>query len=250
MEENTKHATPDDQLTDLTSALPKKVENENLGDKGEKKHKWNIENAEKELIAAYEKDSETDVLKVLKNNTFLFYDLYTRKMGIQPVFRELNFGAELRCDFAWLNDNSSGPEWVLVEIEKPKMLLFKADGKPTAPFQGALEQVKGWDQYFMENSGEKKRIFGAVAKFRFILVTGTHEEWQTEHGQKWRVYHQNRSHVEVRSMQTFFKSLEEFKTHPADFWSFEKHPQTLPHSELEDYWKNYGYMDRWRMVLD
>ncbi|AIM37564.1 hypothetical protein KO02_13355 [Sphingobacterium sp. ML3W] len=209
---------------------------------------WNIEEVEKKLLKAYLNDSETELLAILKNNTFLFYDLFTRKYGIQPIFRELNFGNEFRCDFAWLNDNSSGPEWVLVEIEKPKMNLFKNDNKPTAPFQAAIEQVKNWDQYFQQHPAEKKRIFGSVARFRLILVTGTHEEWQSEQGKRWRAYHHNNTNIEIRSMQTFWKSLTAIKTKPEEFWSFEEKPKTLSHSALSDYWKNYEYMDNWRGI--
>ena len=86
---------------------------------------WNIEETEYQLKAAFESNSETQLLKILKSNSFLFYELYDRKYGIQPNFCEVPFGEELRCDFAWLNDSSDGPEWVLVEIEKP--LVQKPD---------------------------------------------------------------------------------------------------------------------------
>lgn len=211
---------------------------------------WNIEEVEKKLLAAYESNSETQVLAILKDNSFLFYDLFSRKYGVQPIFRELNFGGDFRCDFAWLNDNSSGPEWVLVEVEKPKMGLFKNDGKPTAPFQGAIEQVKNWDQYFQQNQGEMRRIFGAVAQFRFVLVTGTYEEWQTEHAKKWRMYHHKTSAIEIRSMQTFFNSIAIVKDHPGEFWSFAECPSTLSHSGLKDYWQKLPYMDSWRQIIN
>ncbi|MFI5158658.1 MAG: hypothetical protein ACHQF4_07310 [Sphingobacteriales bacterium] len=64
-------------------------------------------------------------MKVLKDSSFLFYDLYSRKWGIQPIFIALTFGTEFKCDFVWLNDNSSGLEWVLVEIEAPKCRFLK-----------------------------------------------------------------------------------------------------------------------------
>jgi len=209
---------------------------------------WDLEKVEKKLIKAYENNSETEVLAILKDNSFLFYDLFSRKYAVQPIFRELNFGGNFRCDFAWLNDNSSGPEWVVVEIEKPKMELFRIDGRPTAPFQAAIEQVKNWDQYFRQNQAEMRRIFGAVAQFRFVLVTGSYEEWQTEHAQKWRMYHHQTSEIEIRSMQTFFNSIEIVKNHPGELWSFEEHPKTLSHSKLKEYWQNYEYMDRWRQI--
>ena len=78
---------------------------------------WDVAKAKAGVLKAFKENSEVDLLKILKDNSFLFYDLYSRKYGIQPIFRELNFGTEFKCDFAWLNDNSSDPEWVLVELK-------------------------------------------------------------------------------------------------------------------------------------
>jgi NADP-dependent 3-hydroxy acid dehydrogenase YdfG len=149
-----------------------------------------------------------------------------------------------------LSDNSSGPEWVLVEIEAPKMPLFKTTDKPTVKLYDAIEQLHTWEQYFEENKGEKKRIFGAVAQFRYILVTGTKEAWESEHASRRRIQHGKRLKVEIRSMDTFMKSIKIAENDPGELWSFAQHPVTRSHSELQDYWENYGYMDRWRKIID
>lgn len=211
---------------------------------------WNVAKAKADVLNAFKENSEVDLLRVLKDNSFLFYDLYSRKYGIQPIFRELNFGTEFKCDFAWLNDNSSGPEWVLVEIEAPDMPLFKTTGKPTVKLYDAVEQVHTWEQYFEENKGEKTRIFGAVAQFRYILVTGTKEKWQTEHASRWRIQHGKRLKVEIRSMDTFMKSIKVAEEDPSELWSFAKYPKTKSHNELQKYWANYRYMDHWRKIID
>ena len=138
---------------------------------------WDIDNAEKELLSSFKNNSEIDLLRVLKDNTFLFHELFTRKWGVLPIFREVEFGSKIRCDFCWLNDNSEGPEWVLVEVEKPRMKIFTANKKPTAELNAAIEQVKSWQRYFMNNPTEKRKIFGAVAKFRYILVAGDKDVW-------------------------------------------------------------------------
>jgi len=210
---------------------------------------WDIDKAEKEVQAALSNDSEIELLAVLKKNSFLFYDLYFRKHGVQPIFHEVNFGAKLRCDFAWLNDNSSGPEWVIVEIEKPEMRLFTKAEKPAAELNNALEQVRSWDRYFKEHRDEARRIFGAVATFRYILIAGSQKNWSTEQALRWRVHHHGISNIEIRSMDTFLKSIEAFKNNPQDFWSFEEYPVTQSFSDLEAYWQAYSYMDLWRKVL-
>lgn len=210
---------------------------------------WDINKAEKEVRTAFDANSETDLLRVLKDNSFLFYELYSRKYGIQPAFREISFGAKLRCDFAWLNDNSDGPEWVLVEVEKPKMRIFNLDKKPSSELNRAIEQVKTWERYFLENPLEKRRIFGAVAKFKFILVAGDGQSWSEENAIKWRNHNNSTSNIEIRSTNVFIRAIQEIKDIPKEFWSFEEHPKALEFSKLEDYWKSYSYMDRMRQIF-
>jgi len=211
---------------------------------------WDISTAEKQLNAAFEQSSELLLLEVLKKNSFLFYELYERKFAIQPVFHEINFGAKLRCDFAWLNDNSDGPEWVLVEVEKPRMKIFSKNKKPSAELNNAIEQVKSWDRYFKENPAEKRRIFGAVSRFKFILIAGDRESWSAENAVKWRAHNNAETNIEIRSTDVFTTALELLKTIPKDFWSFEENPVSIPFAELERYWQGYGYMDFWRKIFN
>ncbi|MCW3788299.1 Shedu anti-phage system protein SduA domain-containing protein [Plebeiibacterium sediminum] len=210
---------------------------------------WNIKEVEEQLQTAYDNNSETELLAILKNNSFLFYELYSRKYGIRPNFKEVAFGNKFRCDFAWLNDNSDGPEWVLLEVEKPSMKLFNKNGDPTADLNHAIEQVKSWDRYFSENPSEKARIFGAVSRFRFVLVGGMQEEWQKEAAAKWRIQHNNESKIEIRSSDVFLRPLEVAKKQYQELWSFEENPISKNHSSLEEYWKECKYIEHWRKYL-
>lgn len=167
---------------------------------------WNAKEVKLQLKVSFENNSEIELLKILKQNSFLFYDLFSRKWGIKPIFHEVSFGT-LRCDFVWLNDNSSGPEWVLVEIEKPRLKLFKRNGEPTYEFSHAINQVKSWRRYFEEHPSLKKEIFGAVAQFRYILVAGDKSEWSKEDNSRWRIEQHKRDNIEIRSSNVFFKAL-------------------------------------------
>jgi hypothetical protein len=211
---------------------------------------WDKEKVTADLKSAFDNNSEEQLLAVLKDNSFLFYELYSRKYEIQPVFREINFGGGLRCDFAWLNDSSDGPEWVLVEIEKPRLELFKKNNEPTHQLNHALEQVKSWRRYFNENPSEKRRIFGAVGRFRFILVVGDKDDWATDHASKWRIDNNKETDIEIRSSEIFNRALKILAEHPGELWSFAENPKTLPPSDLKEYWENYGYMDRWRQLTN
>lgn len=210
---------------------------------------WNIQQVGVDLQNSFDNNSEVDLLRVLKDNSFLFYYLFSRKGGIQPIFREVSFGGQLRCDFAWLNDNSDGPEWVLMELEKPKMRIFNANGKPSSELHNAVEQVKSWQRYFSENPTEKKRIFGAVANFRFLLVAGCKEDWDEESAVKWRIHHNNTSDIELRTTDVLNQALLEYQANPQDFHSFVENPVTLAATQLESYWQSYGYMDMFRRIL-
>lgn len=210
---------------------------------------WNTIEVKKQLEEAFDENSEITLLKTLKQNSFLFYDLFNRKWGIQPIFHEVSFG-KFRCDFVWLNDNSSGPEWVLVEVEKPLLELFKKNGEPTHLFSHAMEQVKSWRRYFEEHPGKKKEIFGAVAKFRYILVVGDTKEWNIEKNSLWRMEQHKRDEIEIRSSDVFLKALKYLEEDPSQFWSFAEKPFTKKSSELEDFWVNYGsYMDSFRRII-
>jgi len=217
---------------------------------------WNRIKVVADLKTAFDNNSEQQLLTVLKDNSFLFYELYSRKGGIQPIFREISFGGQLRCDFAWLNDNSDGPEWVLVEIEKPKLKLFRKDNQPTQQLNYAIEQVKSWRRYFNENPTEKKRIFGAVGRFRLILVGGDKESWATPNASKWRIDNNKETGIEIRSSDVFLRALKILegqsieKEHLGGLWSFAENPITFPHSELQKYWESYSYMDRWRILIN
>lgn len=204
----------------------------------------------KQLDEVFASNSENELLKILKNNSILFYELYSRKHGIQPNFSEVSFGDTYRCDFAWLNDNSDGPEWVLVEIEKPNMKLFTKKKESSSELNHAIEQIKSWDRYFEDNPGEKKRIFGAVSRFKYILVAGNIDDWNTEDAVKWRKQHNKDNKIEIRSSNVFYKALNLFNEHEEEFWSFKENPVSLSHTELEKYWKEYDYMEMWRKIFN
>ena len=194
---------------------------------------WSKESVREGLETAFAEKSEVKLLSILKENSFLFYELYSRKYGIQPAFHEVSLG-NMRCDFAWLNDNSDGPEWVLVEIEKPGINLFTKQGTPTAAL----------------NPSEKKRIFGAVKNFRFILVAGNEKDWQAPIPSRWRIHHNNTSSIEIRSLDVFWRALKVLEEKPGELWSFAEHPTTKSPSDLEAYWEAYGYMDFFRKILN
>jgi len=130
------------------------------------------------------------------------------------------------------------------------MRIFNKNGKPSADLNAAVEQVKTWQRYFHENDSEKNRIFGAVARFRYILVAGEKSDWDNEEARKWRTFHNSNENIEIRTIDVFLRALEDYKKQPIQFWSFEENPKTIEASKLENYWKKYGYMDQMRKIYN
>jgi hypothetical protein len=209
---------------------------------------WDIESVEKELKQAFNKN-EVDLLDVLKKNSFLFYELFFRKYGIQPIFKEVSFGDKYRCDFAWLNDNSDGPEWTLLEVESPTAKLFTSQKKPTQQLNNGIEQVKSWKRYFEKNPEEKRRIFGFVSRFRYILIIGHSVEWETKHAAEWRQEANADNKIEIHSMEVFKRPLEILSKHPEELWSFAENPIAHSFKELEFYCNNSDYLKIWKNIL-
>lgn len=210
---------------------------------------WDSKKVKKDLWEAFDKNSEHKLLEVLKANSFLFYEIYDRKNGIQPNICEVSLGGKYKCDFAWLNDNSDGPEWVLVEIEKPRLKIFKKNNTPTVYLNSAIEQVKSWDKYFVENPSEKTRIFGVVAKFRFILVAGSQDDWNKTEAFKWRTYHNSKSNIEIRSNDIFLRALKILDNNPEVLFSFAEHPKSLTYSKLQEYISTNKYLQSMKCIL-
>lgn len=211
---------------------------------------WDIETVKQKLGLAFEHELETELLAILKENSFLFVELFSRKSSPCPIFREVELGTQLRCDFVWLNDNSDGPEWVLVEVEKPGLKLFRKDGMITSEFSKAIEQVRSWQQYFNEQPAEKRNIFGAVKSFRFILVAGNKSDWEAKDAVKWRMnFNNTHPSIEIRSMDVFWRAIDLYEKDKAyDFSSSD--PKTLPSTKLKPFWEGYGYIQFFRSIMD
>lgn len=214
----------------------------------------NLTIVQEQLESAFENNSEQQLLKILKENSFLFYELYERKFSPEPIFAEVPFGQEYRCDFAWLNDNSDGPEWVIVEIEKPKVRLFNKNGDPSAELNHAIEQVKSWKRYFEQYPDRKREIFGCVLRFRFVVVIGTREDWQEKHAAQWRAFfNKDEKNIEIRTMDVFWRVLNIAKnaseSERTTLSFFMENPHSRKPSELKEYCDKNTYLQSYRNWL-
>jgi hypothetical protein len=202
-----------------------------------------------EIVAAFEANSEAALLRIITRNTWLLHQVFTRQFAPLPVFSEVEFGGTFRCDFCWLNDNSSGPEWVLVEIERPDLQILNKNGDFSSPFNHALKQLQDWEDYFQNNPNEKRRIFGAVKNFRYILIGGRSITWQQEDVLKQRISLEKKRNIEIRSSDIFIRTIDSLIESPGSLLEFEEHNIARSPSTLAEYWTEYDYMNFWRRVL-
>ena len=211
---------------------------------------WDVAKVREDIQSAFSKNSERDLLAILKDNSFLFYELVERKYTAQPIFREVSFGGKYKCDFAWLSDRSDYPKWTLVEVEKPDVKLFNKNGYPAQELQNGLEQIKSWIQYFSINTQEKRRIFGSdLVQFDYILIIGSKENWSTKKARDWRAQNSGSSgnaRIQVRTTEVFERAVINLEEKPEEFFSFEENLKTYEFKKLEEYINDFEYLNWYR----
>lgn len=96
------------------------------------------------------------------------------------VISKLKLGSDYETDFVIVQEGySDGTIYELIEIESPHTELFDKKGKPTAKFNAALQQIRDWKRFLMNNKSEFKKIFPTSStkiikdsKLRFKIVIG------------------------------------------------------------------------------
>jgi len=79
-----------------------------------------------------------------------------------PLYSKVKLGHDYEVDFAWLYNDSFGPEWRLIEIEGPTAVLFTKSGNASATLTHAIQQARDWcdwiHQYLEYGQGLIPRI--------------------------------------------------------------------------------------------
>lgn len=160
---------------------------------------------DQQLRSKYEKflrtaSSEAQMQYFLETNPILIpglYDLHNGPKG-NVVISKLRLGDEYVTDFAFISENSAHCQITLIEIESPKIQIFrKSDGLFTAEFSRAFQQLRDWDQWCSQNPTHLRETFRriyhrTIFKFqrvmvRCILVAGrrTQVEQSTRRQERW-----------------------------------------------------------------
>lgn len=91
---------------------------------------------------------EEDVQRFLTENPFILAEQLPHCHYVIPKFR---FGGELVSDFLLAEMPSSGPAWVLVELEPVNAQLVTASGQLAERVRMGAQQVRDWRDWLLNN---------------------------------------------------------------------------------------------------
>lgn len=209
-----------------------------------KTYDWNTKKLSRNLKRAFERQSKSDLVNLIQKNTFLLSELYTRHWGIHPPFHDMIINS-IHIDFVWLNDNSSGPEWVLTKILTPNINVINENKELIQEAKSAINDFE-----IIMNDIEQKGIklntkLGAVAKFRYLIIAGSEDFWNIDSNALWKEKYNIEHRIKIRSQGIFRRSLEKFISDRGHFWSFEENPCSLSEELLIEYWETETYIVDW-----
>jgi hypothetical protein len=99
------------------------------------------------------------------------------------------FGSELIPDFLLCTRNSTGFEWVMVELESPTVAPLVQNGLPGVKLREAQGQVANWRIWLRDNIAYAQRQLGfegLTAEARSVIVIGRRNGISPRHARIWR----------------------------------------------------------------
>jgi hypothetical protein len=111
------------------------------------------------------------------------------------VVPKLKLGSEYVTDFVVVESES---EYVLVELESPRQLLFTRNGRPRAPLTHAIQQVRDWRAWVRQHHEYAQAVLPGIAEPRCIVVIGRRPRMSD--GDRTRLQHLNAEEFRIRVM--------------------------------------------------
>ena len=91
---------------------------------------------------------ELEYHKFINDHAGFFFGNYNCYLTIS----KLKLGSDYETDFVNVIDQrSNGIIYEFIEIEKPSSRLFSSNGIPTKDFNNAIQQIRDWKRYLIEN---------------------------------------------------------------------------------------------------
>ncbi len=129
------------------------------------------------------------------------------------VWDRPRFGSEPIPDFLLYTRNSTGFEWLMVELESPAVAPLKQAGLPPAKLRMAQGQVREWRIWLRDNiayAQKKLGFLGLDAESQSVIVVGRRSGFEATHSKKWRelVYDKTRVMTNDRLLDTIVGKLQ------------------------------------------
>jgi len=152
---------------------------------------------------------------------------------------KLNLGTDYQTDFVVPHEGySEGTKYEMIEIETPHTELFTRKGLPTEKFNSALQQIRDWKRWLIENRYPFSKQLPSTntkvlkdSNLRFKIVIGRRTE--------------NQQHLEKRDQIALQEGVEIISfdrlTDMAERWSIYSDTTRIVSAQMDfgvPYWKN------------
>jgi hypothetical protein len=98
-------------------------------------------------------------------------------------------GSESIPDFLLCTRNSTGFDWIMVELESPSVTPLTQAGLPTAKLREAQGQIQDWRIWIRDNIAYAQTQLGfqgLTAEAQAVIVLGRRSAINLKHAKKWR----------------------------------------------------------------
>jgi hypothetical protein len=174
--------------------------------------------SEREITAAMERywrlldacAREEDVQSFLEEHIYFWTELMRHDTPC-PLYSKIRLGSEYVVDFAYFDPSSNGPEWFLVEIERPCVgPIFVRNGDPSGKLMHAIAQVENWQEWIAKNLPYAQKLMPQVDRPFGLVFYGRRSELESEHARaRLRALNRRyRGHLQVRTLDSFIDGAE------------------------------------------
>jgi hypothetical protein len=135
-----------------------------------------------------------------------FWSNFMRDDTPCPLYAKVRLGSEYVVDFAFFDPSSDGPEWFLVEIERPGVgPMFLKNGDPSSKLMHAIHQVESWQDWVAANLPYAQQLMPQIDHPMGLVFFGRRAELRTKEARaRLRAFnHRNRGHLQVRTLDSF-----------------------------------------------
>lgn len=154
--------------------------------------------------------NEAEMQYFLEANPALLPGLYDLHNGpvLDIVISKLRLSSDFVTDFAFISCNSAVAQITLIEIESPKIQVFRdSDEEFTSSFNRSFQQLRDWSLWSEQNSSHMKDMFRSIyhrnifryqkVLIRCVLVAGRRSDIKisSKREKRWAGLNSNPIHV-------------------------------------------------------